>query len=350
MRVLPVLLLAASAAGFLHVPRRAAFARPLGSMVPGEDDYPSDSVLPDEAEPAVAFDVGGDAEAPSDVEDASEGASSAGGAGAASDADCPSDVERDDDDDDDDDAAAVDPAAAFDAEGALLDRVLALDRGATATDADRAAVDGLCADLEAMAEPFDPSALDGTWSLVYSSEPGLYRSSPFFWSFSRLLDGKTTPLAVPGAKTDGLADGVYAITDALGPLYTVGDATQTLANCGGAGSLLSEVELAIDPIPGVPPLGRSVMTSTASSTPTAAGLRLELEKTEVKDSTIASLPGLGFLEKIAFPTKAAFDALADALALTPAAATVELLATYTSDALRVTRTEGGALFVHERAF
>ena len=92
------------------------------------------------------------------------------------------------------------------------------------------------------------------------------------------------------------------------------------------------------------------MTSTASSTPTAAGLRLELEKTEVKDSTIASLPGLGFLEKIAFPTKAAFDALADALALTPAAATVELLATYTSDALRVTRTEGGALFVHERAF
>ena len=36
--------------------------------------------------------------------------------------------------------------------------------------------------------------------------------------------------------------------------------------------------------------------------------------------------------------------------MTPDAATVQLLATYVSDAVRVTRTEGGALFVHERSF
>ena len=41
---------------------------------------------------------------------------------------------------------------------------------------------------------------------------------------------------------------------------------------------------------------------------------------------------------------------ADALKLTPDAATVQLLATYTSENLRITRTDAGALFVHERAF
>jgi hypothetical protein len=92
------------------------------------------------------------------------------------------------------------------------------------------------------------------------------------------------------------------------------------------------------------------MTSTASAVPTATGLELTLEKTEVRDSTLSQLPGLGFVSDLAFPTKNAFDALSNALQLTPDASTVQLLATYVSDGVRVTRTEGGYLFVHERAY
>lgn len=149
----------------------------------------------------------------------------------------------------------------------------------------------------------------------------------------------------------GLAAAIYAATDALGVFYTIGDATQTLSGCAAPGGrLVSEVELAVEPLPNAPPLGRSTMTTTAACAPTNRGLRLALEKTEVRDSTAASLPGLGFLDDLAFPTRAAFDALADALKLTPDAATVQLLATYTSENLRITRTDAGALFVHERAF
>ena len=138
---------------------------------------------------------------------------------------------------------------------------------------------------------------------------------------------------------------MYAVTDALGPFYTVGDATQPIT----ATQLVSEVELSIEPLPNLPPVGRSLMTSTASAVPTATGLELTLEKTEVRDSTLSQLPGLGFVSDLAFPTKNAFDALSNALQLTPDASTVQLLATYVSDGVRVTRTEGGYLFVHERA-
>jgi len=320
-RALAALALAAGAHAFVpRVPRSTVATRGCGaqhlrargialrSMAEDADDFPSDSGLPEAEAPAPA----------------DEDVDATGGAAV---------------------APAYDDAAAFDAETELLDRCVGVDRGASASAADRADVARLAAELEALAPPLDTSKLEGVWSLVYSSEPGLYRSSPFFWGFSRLLDGKASPAPVPGAKNADLAENVYAVTDALGPFYQIGDATQTIS----ADYFVSEVELSIQP-PGLPAVGRSIMTSSARATPTAAGLELELEKTEVRDSTLSQLPGLGFFADIAFPTKNAFDALSNLLSLTPDAATVQLLATYVSDAVRVTRTEGGALFVHERSF
>ena len=301
--------------GGVAVPRQVQ----LRSMAEDADDFPSDSAVPDEPEPEP---TGEEADAPSDVEgDAGE--------------DCAAPA-----------VEAWNEELALDAETALLDRCLGVDRGASASEADRNDVERLARSLEALAPPLDPCRLEGVWSLVYSSEPGLYRSSPFFWSFSRLLEGKTSPTPVPGARNSELAEAVYAVTDALGPFYTVGDATQTIT----ATQLVSEVELSIEPLPNLPPVGRSLMTSTASAVPTATGLELTLEKTEVRDSTLSQLPGLGFVSGLAFPTKNAFDALSNALQLTPDASTVQLLATYVSDGVRVTRTEGGYLFVHERAY
>ena len=334
------LLVAASVAFQGPVLRRSMRApRPLRSMEDG-DDYPSDSTLPEDEAPVIEADWA-EVDAPSDVEEGGASSAPAAGDAAPAEGDWPSDVQ-----DGPDASAPADPEAAYDAERAVLDRVLGLERGAKASAADRSEVGALVSALEALAPPFDPLELEGTWSLVYSSEAGVYRSSPFFWGFSRLLDGRNSPTPVPGAKTEGLADGIYAVTDALGLFYTVGEATQTISGT----SLVSEVDLAIEPLPNLPPVGRSVMTSTARATPTANGLQLTLEKTEVKDSTIASLPGLAFLSDVAFPTQNAFDAVSDALKLTPNAHTVNLIATYVSDALRVTRTEDGYLFVHERTY
>jgi len=300
--------------------QRAIAATRLHSMEEDADDFPSDSAVPDEPEPEP---TGDEADAPSDVDDP------------LAEEDCV--------------VPEVEPwkeEMALDAETELLDRCLGVNRGATASDADRADVERLARSLEALAPLLNLCQLEGVWSLVYSSEPGLYRSSPFFWSFSRLLEGKASPTPVPGAKNGDLAEAVYAVTDALGPFYTVGDATQTITST----QLVSEVELSIEPLPNLPPVGRSLMTSTAFATATPNGLELTLEKTEVKDSTISQLPGLGFLDALAFPTKNAFEALSNALQLTPDASTVQLLATYVSDGVRVTRTEGGYLFVHERAY
>ena len=183
--------------GGVAVPRQVQ----LRSMAEDADDFPSDSAVPDEPEPEP---TGEEADAPSDVEgDTGE--------------DCAAPA-----------VEAWNEELALDAETALLDRCLGVDRGASASEADRNDVERLARSLEALAPPLDPCRLEGVWSLVYSSEPGLYRSSPFFWSFSRLLEGKTSPTPVPGAKNSELAEAVYAVTDALGPFYTVGDATQTI--------------------------------------------------------------------------------------------------------------------------
>ena len=89
----------------------------------------------------------------------------------------------------------------------------------------------------------------------------------------------------------------------------------------------------------------AVNDATASAVPTATGLELTLEKTEVRDSTLSQLPGLGFVST-SLPTNA-FDALSNALQLTPDASTVQLLRRTqpwgASDA-----TEGGYLLAHER--
>lgn len=244
-------------------------------------------------------------------------------------------------------AAAVDTGAC--SEGALLRLVAPTSRGAVADFDDRLAIDSYCAELEASRAAAAPGALNGVWNLAYCSEPGLYRSSPFFWGFSQLLGDKSAGMRVTGSSSEGLADNIYAITDAI-PFYSIGKAVQTISGAeSGSGTLVSEVTLAIKIFDALLPSAQSTMTTTARSRPSPSGLALTLEKTEVKDSTIARLPGLGFVSNLAFPTEDAFQTLAGALSLNDQSANIQLLATYTSENLRITRTEGGQLFVHTRA-
>ncbi|KAJ8600661.1 hypothetical protein CTAYLR_010687 [Chrysophaeum taylorii] len=229
--------------------------------------------------------------------------------------------------------------AAKDAEASLLRLCAATSRGACATEFERADVDEACRELEAGENP--NASLVGRWRLAYSSEPGLYRSSPFFWGFSQLLRDQSAPVTPRNSKSSNLADAIYAVTDAL-PFYDVGPAFHTIRD----GELVSEVHLRIKVFDALLPAATSIMTTTARASPSARGLTLALVKTEVKDSTIADVPGFGFIGDLAFPTESAFDQLADSLQLAPQASTVDMLATYTSDSMRITRTDSGLLFVH----
>lgn len=227
---------------------------------------------------------------------------------------------------------------ARDAEAVLLRLCAATSRGAYATSLERSEIDDVCRELEA-SNPGAP--LEGRWRLAYSSEQGLYRSSPFFWGFSQLVGDKTAPLRPRNAETSSYDAAIYAVTDAL-PFYEVGPAYHTIRPA----KFVSEVELYVKLFDALLPRAKSVMTTTASTVPSARGLTLTLEKTQVIDSSLEAIPGFSFISDLAFPTENAFRSIADALNLAPNAATVDMLCTYTSDTLRITRTDAGLLFVH----
>lgn len=308
---------------------RTTQERGLGLVVRSTDDNyepPSDS----------AYDAEDDLEATEVIYEAPQGPASA--------MDVPSDVG------DASDGTAFSSEDCATLERELLKLCASTSRGAVASQSERMEIDALCRDLEDSQElPFDaPMDVDGVWNLVYSSEPGLYRQSPFFWGFSQLLDGKTAPFQLKGSRDQGLAENVYSVTDAI-PFYKVGRATQTISGAStGFGTLISEVELSIQLFDVLVPAAKSVMTTTARCAQVNQGLSLTLETTEVKDSTISKLPGLGFLNDLAFPTESAFDQLSDLIGAAPNSATVDCTIPYLSNGLRITRTPSGYVFVHSR--
>lgn len=194
----------------------------------------------------------------------------------------------------------------------LLRTAALTDRGQTATAEQRDRVRDIVADLEAQVDPvaaaLDPMSqcggLDGEWTLVYASEAP-YRSSPFFWAFRAATEGLRSPVLDPS-----FAEAVFQITDGI-PFKTIGQATQVVTGSGGPnGVLVSQVEMRISLFDALLPRARSLMTTTASTSPLpgGGGLRLAVETTAVKGSTLATLPGLRFLDAAAFPSRAAFEA------------------------------------------
>lgn len=121
-----------------------------------------------------------------------------------------------------------------DPQALLLQLCAATDRGQMASADEKETLRLLVAKLEARqgeAPALQKGVLDGRWKLVYSGVPA-YRSSPFFWAFSKVCDGITTPFSpVPG--DNSFASATYAITDGI-PFQRVGVARQTLSASGDA--------------------------------------------------------------------------------------------------------------------
>ena len=181
-----------------------------------------------------------------------------------------------------------------------------------------------------------------------------YRSSPFFWAFRQLCEGASSPvldssfaeavfkvrLTLRPSPLHRLDHNSYylraapQITDSI-PFKSIGQATQTITGSEsalGGGTLTSRVVVEASVFEAFFGKSRSTMTTTAAiagplapSAWTSAsfaagssvlpgislgGLSLDVIKTEVRDSTLAqAVPGLGFLDDFAFPTKQVFAAV-----------------------------------------
>ena len=254
----------------------------------------------------------------------------------------------------------------------LTELFAATDRGQRASAGERQRASDLVAAMEAEAPECTPTMLNGRWRLLYSSESGIYRSSPFFWAFKQCTSTLSSPVAIPGAgvaQGAPWADAVYAITDAI-PFYEIGPVTQTISGVCDAddgcvvgdevesdgasdieepsegpdvalpslaqAKVISEVRLEIARNFGLPGLS-SLMTTTASlevdpsrPVPSALPVTMAIETTAAKQSNLATLlPALGELPT--FPSGSAMELLS------AGSSRVRYSTTYLTERMRVSR-------------
>ena len=141
------------------------------------------------------------------------------------------------------------------------------------------------------------------------------RSSPFFWAFRKALRDIEDPVKILGPKM--LSESIFKITDSL-PFKSVGQATQSFTVADNLmdgesirGSLKSSMELKVQFA------GSSQMTTSSSwrTTEEPDLLEIEIEKTEVLESSIQSLlnPFISMIPKqitdnlSSFPSGAALE-------------------------------------------
>jgi hypothetical protein len=117
----------------------------------------------------------------------------------------------------------------------------------------------------------------------------MQRSSPFFWAFRKALRDVEDPFKIVGPKM--LSESIFKITDSI-PLKSVGTATQTftvdedlMEGESLRGGLKSSMEIK------VVVAGSSMMTTSSMwrTTDESDLIEIEVQKTEVLDSTVATL-------------------------------------------------------------
>mmetsp|Transcript_8067 Transcript_8067/g.19686 ORF Transcript_8067/g.19686 Transcript_8067/m.19686 type:complete len:322 (+) Transcript_8067:30-995(+) len=213
--------------------------------------------------------------------------------------------------------------------------VTARGRSSTASQRSRidAAISAIEASLPSDASPASDPLLNGEWDLVYGSET-LTRASPFFSAFRNALSGVSQPFPIlPGA----MSEAFFAITDGL-PFQTVGRVVQTFSDVGSANAtLVSAVQVTIRIFDALIPPQDGFVTTTSSYRPTGGSTGvLQVEKTEVKQSSWAQIPGLSAIETTAFPTRDALERVK------PGSSDVRIETTFLSPELRITRSSNPA--------
>jgi hypothetical protein len=148
------------------------------------------------------------------------------------------------------------------------------DRGAYATRDEKGIVTDLVSQLEALNPTVEPARhCEGDWDLCYSSTQ-FFRSSPFFQS-SR---------GVFGEENQGLAENWFDLHEQATVGSRVGRVRQTIT----ANTLISEVDLEVGMLPGIP-LSKAtgtVVTSAALEVTGSSTWDLTVENTKVKGSNV----------------------------------------------------------------
>mmetsp|Transcript_28255 Transcript_28255/g.28543 ORF Transcript_28255/g.28543 Transcript_28255/m.28543 type:complete len:286 (-) Transcript_28255:32-889(-) len=173
----------------------------------------------------------------------------------------------------------------------------------------------------------DYSLLLGEWELVFADDD-ITRSSPFFWAFKKATKDLKDPLNA----SKQWSDSVLAFTDGI-PIKSIGECTQMITS----DSLRSQVRVQVFPA------GSSLMTTTSTwrSTEEPNLLELQVDKTQVLESTISKF--LPFLDSnMSFPSGSALELIK------PGSSTVYMRVTYLDSNIRICRNEENYVFVFTR--
>ena len=215
-------------------------------------------------------------------------------------------------------------------------------------DTNRAQIFQVIDDLSRTGMPISISDMLGEWELLYSDDD-VTRASPFFWAFRKALSGIEDPLKIVGPKL--LSESIFKITDSI-PLKSIGTAMQIFdedPSMGGQGLLKSRIVVKVNP-------GnfQSVMATTSKwrTTDEPTLLELEVQKTEVLESTLMSKVGRFVPKGLKSMVSSTLDGFPSGAALElvkPGSSTVYMRIVYQDSTLRIVRNEAdGKTFIFGR--
>mmetsp|Transcript_27893 Transcript_27893/g.55918 ORF Transcript_27893/g.55918 Transcript_27893/m.55918 type:complete len:327 (+) Transcript_27893:19-999(+) len=211
------------------------------------------------------------------------------------------------------------------------------DRGNYASVEERDILIELIVQLEALnPSPNPASGCAGEWDLALSSvQP--YRSSPFFLAVREVL-GPSTPKKARAAETG------FSIHDLATSVGRIGRVRQTISQGEASGCLemVSEVDLEVGVLPGLPVQAKGTVVTTATLDVVGAeGWTCLVKETRIKDSNVPFLDSL--LNDGSVPVSSIYEQLRGGV---PKAT---LKTFYLDDLLRITRDVDDNFFVWVRA-
>ena len=227
----------------------------------------------------------------------------------------------------------------------LIQLISTTERGTR--DTNRAQIFQVIDDLSRTGTPITILDMLGEWELLYSDDD-VTRASPFFWAFRKALSGIEDPLKIVGPKL--LSESIFKITDSI-PLKSIGTAMQIFEEdpVGGEGLLKSRIVVKVNP-------GnfQSVMATTSKwrTTDEPTLLELEVQKTEVLESTLMSRVGRFVPSGLKSMISSTLDGFPSGAALElvkPGSSTVYMRIVYQDRSLRIVRNEAdGKTFIFGR--
>ena len=205
------------------------------------------------------------------------------------------------------------------------------DRGAYCSKEEKDIVTDLVAQLEALNPTKDPASIKhckGEWDLGYASTQ-LFRSSPFFQSIR----------AAVGDDQKEVAENGFALHEQATSGSRVGRVRQTVTS----DKLISEVDLEVGMLPGIPMSIKGTVISTASlDVVSDKQWELRIENTKVTGSNIPFFDTLKDMLQVELPVGDFYSSIQGQVPVVP------LTTFYADDTLRITRDVDDNLFVFIR--